>query len=161
MPTSRQRWVARLHSVHVVLMARVRLADAVDMRRKMADQVEDIHIPQGAQIPKFVPGKRAMAKWFDAACEGNVAKIRALAQSGADIEATDGRGRTAMLWAAEYGKADVVRALAELGANLNATDQLGSTAIMVAASRGHGDTTRALKELRATSTPLLSFGRRP
>ena len=52
-----------------------------------------------------------------AAKRGPADAVRALAELGADLEATDEDGRTAMMFAAFKGHVDAVRALAELGAN--------------------------------------------
>ena len=105
-----------------------------------------------------------MVAWFDAAEEGDVATIRALAQAGADIEATEpdalgpAPGMTAMLLAAGWGNVDVIYTLAELGANVEALTSYGQTAMMLAAGNGHVDVVRALARLGANLQATNQFG---
>ena len=77
-----------------------------------------------------------------------------------DVEAVDHNGRTALVAAAEDGRADLVRLLVELGADPNAADKRGVTPAQAAASSAHWrrldvtaaqteETLQALKELGA------------
>ena len=73
----------------------------------------------------------------DAAARGDVARIRQLVNAGADVNATDDTGATALYWAARGGHAlgphrcghedpgrpEVIAALLELGANPNLQDR--------------------------------------
>ncbi len=72
-----------------------------------------------------------------AAEAGDVNKVGALLQAGADIEAIGQHGYTALMWAAWYGHTAVVSKLIEEGANKENANQLGLTALMVAARNGH------------------------
>lgn len=58
---------------------------------------------------------------------------RILLDAGANIEAKDEAGNTALITAASYGNTAVIRLLLEKGANMNATDPDGVTALMAAA----------------------------
>lgn len=86
-----------------------------------------------------------------AAREGNADTVKALLSSpGADVNATDERGSTALLEAARYGHDDVARALIAAGANIKARDHEGKTALMLAVAGGHDDVVRVLKQAGAT-----------
>ena len=59
---------------------------------------------------------------------GDTARVRKLLEAGADLEAKDRDGRTALILAAGNGHAETVRALLEKGANPSARDKAGRTA---------------------------------
>ena len=74
--------------------------------------------------------------------------MQALLAEGADVEAKDNGGRTALVWAAEGGHTDIVQALLAKGLEIwplsahywvNTTDSEGWTALMHAASKGHSE----------------------
>ena len=60
---------------------------------------------------------------------GNVALVRRVLAEGADIDAENGNGITALIWAVGEGCEEVVRVLLEAGAAPNNRDQLGLTAL--------------------------------
>jgi len=62
-----------------------------------------------------------------------VSTVRVLLDSGADLEARDENGETALIRAASYGQTDIFRLLLQRGANLNARDRNGMTALIAAA----------------------------
>ena len=62
-----------------------------------------------------------------AARDGNLARIRALAEGGADLEAREHLGRTPLYIAAQWGRTDAVRLLIERGARVDARDRWGHT----------------------------------
>lgn len=87
---------------------------------------------------------------IQAAREGKADTVKALLSGqGADVNATDDNGNTALLEAARYGHDDVVRALLAAGANIKARDKDGKTALMLAVQGGHDDVVRALKQAGA------------
>jgi ankyrin repeat protein len=67
---------------------------------------------------------------FDAVDAGDVAAVKRLLARGAEVNARDGRGETALMRAAVYADAGVVAALLAAGANANARDKAGATALM-------------------------------
>ena len=79
-----------------------------------------------------------------ATAEGDVAKVRKLIASGADVNVEDQEGMTALLHAAIYGYYDIVVALVEAGADLEATCNGGCSPLSYAAETG---STRGLKYL--------------
>ena len=56
---------------------------------------------------------------------------------GANVDATDKIGNTALMFAARDGHKDKVQMLVKDGANVDATDKIGNTALMFAACYGH------------------------
>jgi ankyrin repeat protein len=71
-----------------------------------------------------------------AAQHQNINAIEALHSAGAQVNAADPHGRTALMFAAELGYTAVCNALIELGANLNAKGHNKGTALFVAAAAG-------------------------
>lgn len=72
-----------------------------------------------------------------ASSKGDIATVKKLVNEGADVNATDSSGRTALIEAAWGGYNEVVSFLIEKGANVNACDNAGCTALMRAAEEGH------------------------
>ena len=56
-----------------------------------------------------------------------VAVIQALLDGGADVNAKDGEGNTALTWAANEGKVDAAKALIAGGAEVNIQNKSGTT----------------------------------
>jgi ankyrin repeat protein len=71
---------------------------------------------------------------FLAASEGKLDAVRYLLDAGANVNASDKQGRTALAEAAYYGHVDVVRELLLQGADINAVSDDG-TALDIAISR--------------------------
>ncbi|MFZ5867579.1 MAG: ankyrin repeat domain-containing protein [Thermodesulfobacteriota bacterium] len=69
---------------------------------------------------------------FIAAAIGDTGEAQRLIDSGAEVNATDKVGLTALMWAAEKGHTDVMRLLLEKGADVDAKDPKGNTALMAA-----------------------------
>lgn len=61
----------------------------------------------------------------DAAMSGDTARVRALLREGADVNAAQGDGMTALHWAALRGDAEMTRLLLYAGANVRALTRLG------------------------------------
>lgn len=67
-----------------------------------------------------------------AATRGSLVDMNALLANGAEIDAIDVNGRTALMDAAEFGGNDVVSRLLDAGANPNVTDGDGESALLKA-----------------------------
>ncbi len=63
--------------------------------------------------------------------------LRVLLGLGADVNARDDKGATALMWACALGHTGVVKILLNQKADVHAKDEKGATALMWAAARGH------------------------
>src|SRR5687767_13975433 len=89
----------------------------------------------------------------DAAMQNDVAAVRALLRQGADVNAAQGDGMTALHWAAQRGNAELARLLLDSGASLTAGTRIGHyTPLHVAARAGHADVVRVLLDKGADAT---------
>ena len=84
-----------------------------------------------------------------AVSKGDTTTVRALLAKGADVQARDAAGRTALMYAAENGDPTTVQALLTNGADVNARDWQGWTALLYAAENGDITTVQTLLEHKA------------
>ena len=95
----------------------------------------------------------------DAAMLGQVEAVRALLDQGADVNAAQGDGMTALHWAAEGRSAEMADLLIAAGANLAAVTRLGDyTSLHLAAKAGSASVVRALLEAGAEAGVVTSTG---
>ena len=95
----------------------------------------------------------------DAAQRGDVEAVRALLKQGADVNAAQGDGMTALHWAAQNGDVATLQVLLYAGANREATTRLGGyTALHLASQRGAGDAVRVLVEAGSNVNAVTSTG---
>jgi ankyrin repeat protein len=81
----------------------------------------------------------------DAAMRGDVEQVRSLLRSGAEVNAAQGDGMTALHWAAELDHAPMAEMLIAAGARLEALTRLGGyTPLHLAAEAGSAEVTRKL-----------------
>ncbi len=79
------------------------------------------------------------ASLIDAARVGDAAAVRSLLDRGADVNAAQGDGMTALHWAADRGHTEVAELLIWASADLEATTRIGSyTPLHIASRGGHG-----------------------
>lgn len=96
-----------------------------------------------AQEPAKDPGDELRR----AASEGNLARVKELLDAGADVNAANKYGGTALAFACDRERAEVVKLLLERGANPNTKDTFyGNTPLGWAAGRGNAEIVRALLE---------------
>jgi ankyrin repeat protein len=91
------------------------------------------------------PGPRGVTPLMHAAAFGSPQAVKMLIDAGANVNATDGFGATALVWAA--GDAAKARMLVEAGADVQARTTNGRTPLIVAAAHdGNARTVRLLLE---------------
>ncbi len=90
--------------------------------------------------------------WQDAISSGDSVRVATMLDAGADINALDGHGQTALMNAAHKGQTEIVRLLAKRGANLNHTAKFGLTALMLAVIADHPEVVRVLVDAGADIT---------
>ena len=102
---------------------------------------------------------RVTPAWKNGVRRGSVDELVRLLASGADIDARDEYGQTALMLAARDGRAESVAWLVGHGAALDVTAKYGLSALMLAVVNGHVDVVRTLLrgganlELQGTGAP--------
>jgi len=106
-----------------------------------------------------LPRPIADAPVADAAMRGDAAKIRALLKQGADVNAAQGDGMTALHWSASKGDVDAARMLIYAGARVEAVTRNGNyTPLHLAAKAGNLSVVRALLDAGANVNAKTSSG---
>src|SRR5262249_50621554 len=92
-----------------------------------------------------------------AAVRQDVDVVRAMLARGADLNARDRSGSTALMWAAfnETGDATIVQELLARGADPAATNAAGATALDWAARRGETPAVAALRRIGASNMAVV------
>jgi ankyrin repeat protein len=88
---------------------------------------------------------------IEAAWRGYPRIVKSLIDNGANLNATDGTGKIAVMWAAINGHAPVIMNLLAAGAPLDERDKEGLSALMRAAWNGYADAVRALLAAKANT----------
>lgn len=101
--------------------------------------------------------KKLSVQLFQAAAEGNVLAIRAIAV-GINVNAQDSQGWTPLMNAAAHGQCAAIDALLAAGAYLNVQDADGWTALMRAAQYGHVEALKCLMHSNAAIDIKNSYG---
>jgi ankyrin repeat protein len=101
------------------------------------------------------------AEIADAASKGDMAQVERLLKSGADVNAQQADGATALQWAAYHGDATLVARLLAAGARPGLANRNGATPLWLAAARGDAAVIGALLEGGADANESLPLGRRP
>lgn len=100
-------------------------------------------------------GAIAATAVVDAAERGDVALVRQLLRGGADVNAAQGDGMTALHWSAEHGDHELTEVLIYAGANVGAGTRIGGYAPLHIASRnGYVEIVKTL--LAANADPTVT-----
>ena len=103
----------------------------------------------------------AQADLADAAGKGDVASVERLLKSGADVNAQQADGATALQWAAYHGDSKLIERLLKAGAKPGLANHNGASPLWLAATRGDAAAIRALLKGGADANEALPLGRRP
>ena len=104
----------------------------------------------------------ASAPVADAAMQHDSVAVRALLRQGADVNAAQGDGMTALHWAATHGDVELADVLLYAGANVRATSRLGRyTPLHVASQNGAAAVVKALIGRGAEVAAATSTGATP
>ena len=95
----------------------------------------------------------------DAAKARDAAAVKALLKTGADVNAAQGDGMTALHWAAANGDAALTQMLLSAGGNIRATTRLGGiTPLLMASQAGHAQVVAALLAAGADANSATATG---
>jgi uncharacterized protein len=75
---------------------------------------------------------RGLSIWHEAVRSGDIDRVRSVLDAGADINALDEHGQTALMNAVYWGNLDIAKLLIEHGAKLNHTAKWHLTALLLA-----------------------------
>jgi len=101
------------------------------------------------------------AEWEQAARRGDVEALERLLAAGADIDARDAHGQTALMLAARIGHHAAVILLVDRGADLNHTAKFHLSALMLAVLNNHSKIVETLvkagadRSIRGTGAPAF------
>ncbi|MDH4172453.1 MAG: ankyrin repeat domain-containing protein [Betaproteobacteria bacterium] len=94
--------------------------------------------------PGIVIPTTVRPEFESAAAAGDVFALETMLNAGADVDAKDRYGQSALMLAAHRGHLVAVEALLRHGANLNVTAKYGLSALMLSIVAGHEAVARAL-----------------
>lgn len=124
-------------------------------------RMDEVCFPNGADDPGSAPGEAldslGRTGLMRAVRAGGAAEVSA-ALAGADVNATDIDGETALHHAARRGDAEVVRLLLGAGARVDAENRYQRTPLHVAAAAGGAEVVQALLDAGAPVTGADAFG---
>jgi ankyrin repeat protein len=85
----------------------------------------------------------------------DIEKVRALIDRGADLNATDSAGVTALMWAiiGDHKQGELAEILVHSGADVNVADRIGQTALLLAARHGQEEIAKMLLDYGADVEP--------
>lgn len=84
------------------------------------------------------------AAWERAVGRGDVETVRQALRAGADVDARDAHGQTALMLAAHRGNRALVETLVAAGADLDVTAKYNLSALMLAIVAGHEAVARVI-----------------
>jgi Ankyrin repeats (3 copies)/Ankyrin repeat len=119
-------------------------AGRTDVIKRLIELKVDVNKPIKASLDST--SGRGWTPLMIAAAEGHAETVSALVEAGANVNATNALGRTALTFASSYGLAAIVKVLLDHHAdpNIIPKDSTGWTAVIAAAHNGHLEVVRLL-----------------
>ena len=90
---------------------------------------------------------------------GHVDLVDLLLRHGADVNARDAAGNTALMGVCFKGHLEIARILIEHGTDVNAQNSMGATALIYAATYGHSEIVKVLLSHGAAISPKDKEGK--
>ena len=118
----------------------------------------------GGSVPRGPDGVAEAAEdvpLIEAVKQQDTARVRALLDQGADVDAPQADGATALHWAAYRDDLDTTNLLIGAGANVNAANELGAAPLWLAANNGSARMVERLLEAGADPNVALPEGETP
>lgn len=112
----------------------------------------------GIRVAAAAPPEAPLA---DAAKRADWTAVRALLQAGADVDARQGDGSTALHWASYRDNDGIAALLIRAGTDVDATNDLGVTPLWAACENGSSAMVKILLEAGADPNRALPFGETP
>lgn len=125
-------------------------------RQQMGSRPKAFEARPASEVARlFVGGTRSQRqqRLFDAALEGNVERIRALIEAGADIDARNEMGMTPIFISSMYGHLSAVKLLLSAGADLSITSNGGSSCLDAAVAQEHHDVAMLIRTELGCDSP--------
>lgn len=118
-------------------------------------------IEKGADIDTVSVGGYKQTPLIEAATNGNLKTVKYLVSNGADIEAQDMFGRTALFHSLNNRKLETARFLIKNGSPVNTVDDQKQTPLHIAVSTGNPEIVSLLLQHGATIESYNSYGLTP
>ena len=115
-------------------------------------------LKRGATTSKAKEERESGKVFFRSVRIGDYTEVKRLIEQGADVNAKDYYGATALMAASEIGYAEVAKLLIEEGADVNAQSNHGYTALMNASKYGHTYIAKLLIEKGADVNAQTNYG---
>jgi ankyrin repeat protein len=129
------------------------------MRERVARNGRQVHLVGAVCVALAFGAGAPDSPVADAAMRGDTEAVRALLREGADVNAAQGDGMTALHWAARHGDVTQAQILIYAGANVGAVTRLGDyTPLHLASKAGHGDVIVTLLEAGSEASAPTSTG---
>ena len=111
----------------------------------------------GGDYGRMVKAPASMNRdWETASSQGDLGRVAALLDDGADINALDRHNQTALIHAAHRGDLALVRLLVQRGADLDRAATHGMTALMLAVIGNHPEVVEVLLAAGADASRRMS-----
>ena len=118
-------------------------------------------IPVGLAVMLMGAAAAENASLIEAARAGDRAAVKTFVQKGANVNAAEGDGTTALHWASYRDDVEAADVLLKAGAKVNAANDLGATALWTASLNGSSTMVRRLLQAGADPNLALLAGETP